>query len=148
MSPAPACIRAVNEAAEGLRQLGHILIPYKPLDVLEAVRLFFAIIGADGFHHFIDGFDNEPALPMYGPMLLAAALPRLVRTTLAHLIQLLGEKRNSFILKNVGEKSADEYFDLIIEMKRYTDKWMDDMRKNKIDLLLVSTFLRVGKIKF
>jgi Asp-tRNA(Asn)/Glu-tRNA(Gln) amidotransferase A subunit family amidase len=138
MPASPACIRAVEEAADGLRQLGHTLVPYKPFDVYEAVRLYVAIAGADGLLHGLDGLENEPPHPMYRQTLLAAALPRPVRAIITRLISLIGEKRNSLILKNVGQKSANEYFDLIINLKKYTDRWMDDMRKNKIDLLLVS----------
>jgi Asp-tRNA(Asn)/Glu-tRNA(Gln) amidotransferase A subunit family amidase len=91
MPAAPSCIRAVEEAADTFRQLGHTLVPYKPFDVCEAVRLYVAIVGADGLRHFLDGLENEPPHPMYGPMILAATLPRPIRTIITSLISLLGE---------------------------------------------------------
>lgn len=135
---APACIRAVNEAAEALRKLGHTVIPYTPIDVPEALRIFVGIIGADGHGHILGSLENEPINSLYVPMMQASNLPNFLRPLLARLLRLFGERRNAFILESVGSKTAYEYFELIIDMKKYVKKWIDDLRKNKIDILLVS----------
>jgi fatty acid amide hydrolase len=135
--PAPACIRAVNEAAEVLRKLGHTVIPYTPIDVAEAVRIFVAIIGADGSRHFIESLENEPINPLYTPLLQVAKLPNFLRPLIARLMRIMGERRNAHIVQAVGSKTAYEYFDLVIDLKKYIKKWLDDLRKNNIDLLLV-----------
>ena len=136
--PAPACIRAVNEAADALRKLGHTVIPYTPIDVPEAVRLFVGIIGADGSRHFLESLENEALNPLYIPLVRAAKLPNFLRPLLARVMRLFGERRSALIIQSVGSKSAYEYFNLVIDMKKYIQKWLDDLRKNHIDLLLVS----------
>ena len=136
--PAPACVRAVNEAAEMLRQLGHNVVPYTPINVPEAVRLFTSIIGADANLHFIESLENEPINPLYLPLVYASKVPNFLRPTLAFLMRLVGERRNSHILKSGGSKTAYQYFDMIIDLKFYINKWLDDLKEKKIDLLLVS----------
>ncbi len=136
--PAPACIRAVNEAAEALRKLGHTVIPYTPIDVPEAVRLFVGIIGADGNRHFLESLEKEPLNTLYAPMAQATKLPNFLRPLVARLMHIVGERRTGLIARSTGSKSTYEYFDLVIDMKKYVKKWFDDMRKNHIDLLLVS----------
>lgn len=136
--PAPACIRAVNEAAEALRKLGHTVVPYTPIDVPEAVRLFTGIIGADGNRHFLETLENEAINALYKPVLLACKFPNFVRPLIAPIMRLMGERRTALIFQSVGAKSAYEYFDLVIDMKKYIKRWLDDLRKNNIDLLLVS----------
>jgi fatty acid amide hydrolase len=136
--PAPACIRAVNEAAEILRKLGHTVIPYTPIDVPEAVRLFTGIIGADGNRHLLESLENEPINSLYIPLIQAAKLPNFLRPFIARIMRLIGERRTACIVESVGSKTAYEYFELIIDMKKYNKRWLDDLRKNNIDLLLVS----------
>jgi fatty acid amide hydrolase len=135
-SPAPACIRAVNEAADALRQLGHTVVPYTPIDVPEAVRLFVGIIGADGNRHLLESLENEEINPLYTPLLQAAKIPNFLRPFIARIMRLIGEQRNALIVEAVGSKTAYEYFDLVIDFKRYVKKWLDDLRENNIDLLL------------
>ena len=137
-SPAPACRRAVNEAAEALRKLGHTVIPYTPIDVPEAVRLFTSIIGADGNLHFREALNNDPINPLYTSLLRAAMLPNFLRPLVACILRLAGERRNALIARVVGPKTAYEYFDLIIDLKKYIKRWLDDLKENHIDLLLVS----------
>jgi len=136
--PAPACIRAVNEAAEALRKLGHTVIPYTPIDVPEAVRLFVGIIGADGSRHFLESLENEAINPLYMPLVRGAKLPNFLRPLIARVMRLFGERRNALVVESVGLKSAYEYFNLVIDLKKYIQIWLDDLRKNNIDLLLVS----------
>ena len=138
-SPAPACVRAVNEAAEALRRLGHTVVPYKPIAVSEAVRLFVGILQADGMRHFLDSLENEAINPLYSSLLQAAALPRFIRPLAARLLRLLGERRNALVLASGGAKTVDEYFELIIDLKEYIQRWFDDMRTHRLDLLLVRT---------
>ena len=136
-SPAPACARAVNEAAEALRRLGHTVVRYEPIDVSEAVRLFVGIIQADGMRHFLESLEDEKINPLYTSLFQAATLPRFVRPLAARLMRLLGERRNALVLAAGGAKTADEYFELIIDLKEYIQRWLDDMRKHRLDLLLV-----------
>jgi fatty acid amide hydrolase len=135
--PAPACIRAVNEAADALRQCGHRVIPYTPIDLPEAVRLFIGIIQADGSRHFFEALENERVNPLYTPLWRTARLPRFIRPWLGRILRLLGEQRNALIVESAGLKTAYEYFDLIIDLKKYTQRWLDDMKTHDIDILLV-----------
>ena len=137
-TPAPACIRAVNEAAEVLRQLGHTVVPYTPIDVPEAVRLFNSMVGADNNRHFLEVLEGEAINPMYGGLVQSSMLPNFLRPLAAYLLRLTGEKRGAFILQSVGSKTAYEYFDLVIDWRKYIQRWLDDLRNNHIDLLLVS----------
>ncbi|UJR21485.1 hypothetical protein I4U23_024569 [Adineta vaga] len=132
----PACIRAVNEAVEALRKLGHTVIPYTPIDVPEAVRLYVGIVGADGARHFYESLENEPHNPLYTALLFSAQLPNFLRPFIVCFMRLLGEQRNAIVIESVGSKSAYEYFDLVIDLRRYIDRWLDDMKQNHIDLLL------------
>lgn len=142
-SPAPACIRAVNEAADALRKLGHKVVPYTPIDAPEAVRLYVGLVGADGARHFLESLQNEPPNPFYSLLIFANKIPNFLRPLLAFILRLFGEKRSAHTLLASGPKSAYQYFDLVIDLRRYINLWLDDMKKNRIDLLLVRKILLV-----
>ena len=134
---APACQRAVKEAAEALERMGHKLVPYEPIDVNEAVRLFVAITQADGSQHFLQSFENEKINSRYTPVLQNVMVPNCLRSTVARILRFIGEDRNALIVESVGSKTAYQYFDLIIDLQFYIERWLEDMRKNHIDLILV-----------
>ncbi|CAF1312306.1 unnamed protein product [Adineta ricciae] len=135
-SPAPACIRAVNEAADALRKLGHKVVPYTPIDIPEAVRLYVGLVGADGARHFLESLQNEPPNPFYSLLIFANKLPNFLRPLLAFILRLFGEQRSAHTLLASGPKSAYQYFDLVIDLRQYINRWLDEMKKNHIDLLL------------
>lgn len=135
--PAPACRRAVEEAAQHLRNLGHTLRPYEPINISEGVRLFASLIQADGSQHFIESFENEEPNILYSELMRSMQLPKFLRPFIARILCLLGESRNATIVKSGGAKSAYDYYEMIIDFKKYVQSWLDDMKKNDIDLLLV-----------
>ena len=137
-SPAPACRRAVNEAAEALRKLGHTVVPYTPIDVPEAVRLFLGMIGADDNRHFFEVFEGEALNPLYAPLVKASMIPNFLRPLMAYFLELFGERRGAWVLRSSCAKTAYEYFDLVIDWRKYIKRWLVDLRENHIDLLLVS----------
>lgn len=135
--PAPACIRAVNEAVDALRRIGHTVVPYTPIDIPEGIRLFVAIVQADGNQHFINGLEGEKVHPLYQALLLNTRLPAFIRPWIARLLRAIGEDRTALIVESVRSRSAYEYFELVTELKSYSQRWLDDMRNNHIDILLV-----------
>lgn len=57
---APACQRAVREAAALLQARGHKLVPFAPPRVNDAVRLFYGLLAADGnFEGFYNALQGE-----------------------------------------------------------------------------------------
>ena len=139
-TPSPACIRAVNEAAEALRRLGHQVVPYTPVDVREGIRLFVAIVQADGNRHFLNSLEGEKVHPLYDALLLNSRLPAFARPLIARILRAMGEDRTALLVEAVRSRSTYEYFELVTELKRYAQRWLDDWRENHIDLLLVRAF--------
>ncbi|CAF4420554.1 unnamed protein product, partial [Rotaria magnacalcarata] len=88
--------------------------------------------------HFLDSLEKEPINSLYKQLFQASRLPNFLRPLLARLMRLFGERRTAHVVLSVGSKTAYEYFDLIIDMQKYVQKWLDDLKSNNIDLLLVS----------
>jgi len=86
--------------------------------------------------HFLESLENEALHPFYTPLLQATKIPNFLRPLIARIMRVLGERRNAHIVLSGGSKTGYEYFDLVIDLKKYVKKWLDDMRKNNIDLLL------------
>jgi hypothetical protein len=102
------------------------------------VRLFVGIVGADGSRHLLETLEDEPFNALYKPLVRAAKLPNFIRPFAVRWLRFIGERRSAQIVGSVGSKSAYEYFDLIMDLRRYITTWLESMRKNHIDLLLVS----------
>lgn len=64
--PAPACARAVREAAETLRRAGHEVVAFPPLEMAEAAAVYVSLLASDGrFKGFMDGIEGEILHPNY-----------------------------------------------------------------------------------
>ncbi|CAF0924195.1 unnamed protein product [Didymodactylos carnosus] len=132
----PACVRAVLNAVDALRQLGHTVVEFKPKNMSTAVRLYTSILAADGIKHFLEALEGEKLNNLYTNLFLASRIPTFLRPLLCTILTIIGESRAALIVKSVGARKAYDYIELIREMKLFADHWITDMENHNIDLII------------
>ena len=118
-TPAPACARAVREAAAALRAAGHEALPWSPasddgLDTAGAAVLFYALMGADGaLASFKSGLEGEALHPNYALLDSLASIPDFLRPAIGAVLGgALGWTRAAALLTSARARSALEYWEL------------------------------------
>jgi fatty acid amide hydrolase len=133
---APAIRRAVAEAADVLRARGAIVEPFQPPEVDVAIRLYYAILAADG--------GADAARLLHGSrrdwrvrrLLRLARLPKLLRPAVAGSLRLLGQARAAELLAAARACSADEYWRLTQAMTEYTRMFLAAIHQRGYDALI------------
>ena len=140
--PAPACARAVREAAAALAAAGHEALPWDPrehgLDPARAAVLFYALLGADGgLAAFKSGLEGEALHANYAVLNALASIPDLLRPALGLLLGgVLGWTRAAALLTQARARSALEYWELCREREALKRALMAAVRERGFDAIL------------
>mmetsp|Transcript_22507 Transcript_22507/g.60890 ORF Transcript_22507/g.60890 Transcript_22507/m.60890 type:complete len:631 (-) Transcript_22507:1025-2917(-) len=135
--PAPACKRAVVEAAEALRRAGHSVVDVDegvlaPGELREVALSYVALLSADGkFRSFTRALEGEALHPNYSFLYNTAQLPGWARPALARLLRLLGQPRKAALVEVAGEKSAHVY-------------WLETVARDKLKARVLSALATAG----
>ncbi len=135
-SPSPAVVRGVEEAAAALRQLGAHVQSFQPPDMHEAVRLYFGLLSADGGADAARLIGSGPRDWRVKRLLLLARSPRLLRWLLAGGASLVGQRRTAALLRMVGRRSADGYWQLSLARAAYAERFFAAWSAARLDALL------------
>jgi fatty acid amide hydrolase len=134
--PSPAAVRAVQEAAEALRQRGAHVEEFQPPEMHEAVRLYFGLMSADG------GADASRLLGSsvrdwrVRRLLMLAGAPASLRWLLAKLAALFGQQRTADLLAMIGRRSADGYWQLSLNRAAYAERFFAAWSAARLDALM------------
>lgn len=136
-TPTRTCQRAVTETVVALKRSGIECVPFKPVEMWEAVRCYYALLSADGnMRSFIEGCEGEQLHPRYEQLLRMSRIPSWLRPILVLAIRSIGWKRIAWILAAAGGKSTYEYWDWTAERKRIQKVWVAAMKNPGIDALV------------
>ena len=133
---APAIRRAVEEAAAALCARGATVESFRPPEVSEAIRLYYAIVAADG------GADASRLLRgsrrdwRVRRLLWLARLPNLLRPAAAGGLRLIGQVRSAELMAAARARSADEFWRLTRAMTGYTRKFLTAMHQRGYEALI------------
>lgn len=136
-SVSPAVRRAVEEAAQILRNCGAIVESWNPPDVAEAVRIWVSLRGADGFATYKGLLRGNPSDPRIRFNIRMTRLPEVIRASLAALLKRIGQAHIASSLQAVrGALSVDQYWRLVEEGNQYRHHFLSALDAQRFDALL------------
>lgn len=136
--PAPACLRAVNEAADALRTAGHEVVNFHLNGELRATVLaYISLLSADGkFRSFVEALEGEQLHQNYSFLYRTAQTPNALRPLLGHVLRRLGEVRKAELVLAARQKTAYEYWQAIVIRDKLRESFLRRLREENIDVLL------------
>lgn len=132
----PAIRRAVQEAAEAIRARGATVEPWTPPSTLEAMKLYFGLMGADGgadARQIVKGSRLDPRLRR---LLRIAGLPTIARVPLAALLSAMGQRWSARLLSAAQGCSASRYWQLTYRLEEYVSEYLDSLAAGRFDAVL------------
>ena len=148
----PANRRAVEEAAQALRNKGHELVEVEFPNIEEVALLFFESVSCEGQAEIIsDALQGETPIEEHAGFHTVATLPNIVKRILSTAMDFVGERRLAATIRAAYKKNAAEYLKMV---SRHIDtravfykQWQD----KKLDALLspgtASPALKIGESK-
>ncbi|MCB9135840.1 MAG: amidase [Anaerolineales bacterium] len=135
--PSPAIRRALQEAADALRQQGAVVEPWPQTpDPAEAMRLFFNIVSADGFAMVSQLLNGEAPIPLMAPNVRITKMPNAMIPVISALLARGNEGRLSRMLKNARKQSAEGLFNLMGKRLEYESRFLGAMAAGQFNALL------------
>jgi fatty acid amide hydrolase len=135
---APANRRATREAAAALEAAGYVVVPFSIPEPKEFVRLYAAIMSADGaLRNLAGGLDAEPVVDEYKELLWIASLGSSSRALIARLLRAAGEDRKAFFLGSGGQTEVIDYYKLVVELGKYRQLFAAAFKAEGLDCLLL-----------
>lgn len=136
-SPSPAIRRALQEAAEALREQGAIVEEWTTApDTREGANLFFNIVGADGFgwvRHILGG---EKPVPLMKLNVQLTTMPNAMISVVAGLLGATGQRHLSNMMHNALRQSADGLMILLGERMAYEKRFVAALNAGNYDAIL------------
>lgn len=97
----PAAQRAVREVAAALEKEGHELVLWQPPDVVEAMKIFVALLSFDGHKQLLSNIGHDPMEPALFLVTLGPRLPAFARWLAHNLVQYIA--KDPFFAAVMGE---------------------------------------------
>lgn len=137
--PAPACRRAVRDAIDGLKKCDDVeCVAFDPVEITEVVRCYYALLSSDGnFRSIMEAHQGEEIHPSYRKLQGMAMVPSILRKPICYILRMLKWNRIAAIIEIAAGKSAWQYWKWVLERKRLQKKWVEAMKKDEIDALVV-----------
>lgn len=136
----PAIQRAVEEARRELERSGAVLYPFTPPDTEAAVRLFFAILTADGGAWGKRLLRNSPVDRRVRQLMTFARMPAPIRKAASGAARLAGQPGLGDFLMTGGRLSASEFWEEVAKLKAYRSRFLATMEMESIDAILCPPF--------
>lgn len=140
LPPSPAIARALERAAEALRERGCEVVPFTPPSIPDAVLSCFAALSADGTATLTSAMDGHEIEPTLGSLTRLARLPRALRTAASRIASLAGEANAGRVLAALGRRSVEDFWRITREMRAYRFEIEDTMAQTRVQLLLCPPF--------
>ena len=132
----PALRRAVDEAAIALECLGARVERFQPPDFDEAVRLFFALLSADGGADAERILDRSPRDWRVRRLIMLCKSPRWLRGLANVPLRWAGQQRTAFLLAAIGRRNTDAYWQLSAVRANYAEQFFGRWSAAGLDVLI------------
>lgn len=136
LTPMPAITRAVNQAAQALREAGATLVEYTPPAAQDLIYLWLAGISSDAGKTMSRVMAGESVCKQLRPSLILSRLPTPARLALAHLFERRGDNRLARLLRVLGAKSINEVWALTAQRTRLRQAEFDAWNAAQLDAVL------------
>ena len=139
VSTSPAVQRAVQLAAQAMRDAGAHVQLYSPVLVADAVFTYLAALSSDGgatLRSQVDRSDLEPALELLWDLV---RVPQAARAAAGKSVEFLGDRVFGRMLTSVGERSVQDYWTLTRQARVITMNVLNAWNKAELDVVLCPT---------
>ena len=136
----PAYVRAVHMAVDALEAAGYVVVPFSPPNVDEAVKIWCAIMVADGMEGYAAKMEGEPMIPQYRLMHLSASLGPWARSVFTTLLRLLGISRVADLASFARPRGVHEFLGLEAARAQYAHDFFDAWTVAGIDAVVCPGF--------
>ncbi len=109
---APVITRAVEEATAGLRASGATIVGPPSFNMAEAMELYLGLLSADGLRSMRRLIGRGPIDWQLRRQLWLGRVPRWLRSVLAGMLNVYGQRHLARLLARTGPRSADSYWQL------------------------------------
>ena len=134
--PHAAVRRAVEQAATALREAGATVEPFDPPDAATAMALYFGIVGADGAADLRRLTQGSTVDHRVAAIIRLGATPRWLRPALAAMLRAKGKGQLADLVAAAGPRSADGYWRLTHQAKRYVRDFLARLNQANFDAIL------------
>lgn len=138
-TPAPALARAVEQAADVLREAGAQVSAWAPPAVPEALTLFGRILLGDGAAGMKRALRGSGKATQVAQLLLSAGIPPLLHGPVRGLLRALGQQTMARNLEAAGPARTDSYWRNIEAQIDYQTRFaaaMDEAHGGPVDIIL------------
>jgi fatty acid amide hydrolase len=134
----PAIARAVREAAEALRERGAAVAPFRPPDVEEGVRLYYALLYADGMAEAQHSLGGSACDWRIRRLLLLGKAPTPLRPPARWLLALTGQRFAARVLRFLPRRtlSPTALARCLEEQAAYRGRFLAALDAGRFDVLL------------
>ncbi|XP_008107758.1 fatty-acid amide hydrolase 1 [Anolis carolinensis] len=148
LMPTPSMKRAILETKELLEKAGHVLVPFKLINMDYFVyNLCIGGTFADGSATYLEHFKGELVDPSIKDLLLLAKVPNWMRRLLSWIVRPISP-RASKLVKNMTERSVKELWELHFEIEEYCYKFIAEWKKLQLDVMLCPALSPAYKIGY
>lgn len=134
--PAPAVRRAVREAAGMLKSQGAAVEPLAPPPMGEAVALYLRLLSADGGADLRRLLGRSRRDWRVKKLLALGIVPPRLRPALAAVLRGVGQRKLGDIIACTGAMSADRYWQLVAELRRWVQRFLGQLDAGRFDAVL------------
>lgn len=139
--PSLSIQRAIGEVSDIFKKEGMEVVPYTPPYVIEAMQGFYGLMGSDDGSGIKKSMGNSKQEYPIQNLHKTLSYSRLKRKVLTILLKLAGQKTVAqMIFPYVGLKSEKDLLNLGRRREQIQKAVMEDMEKNKIDVILCPVF--------
>lgn len=135
---APALRRAVEEAAETLRQRGATVESFSPPDVSEAWQIYMSVLYADGLSHVKHALKRSVRDQRIKQCIHFTKAPSWMRTALACLLERLGQRHIGQSFRILPERvvTTTQYQQLLQRQQAYRQRFARAVQTRRLDAIL------------
>ena len=136
LAPTESIQRSVRTARRALIDAGATLVPYTPPDKGDLIYLWLAALSSDGGRTLSRRLGKEPVSQQLRATKRLAQLPASARQTLARVLNRVGERRASRMIRSLGEKPVAEFWTMTTERTRRRHEALDAWNAAKLDAVI------------
>lgn len=135
-TPSPAIARAVEESARVLESHGARVVPFEVPNAERALQLYLSLLCSDGGRWITDSLAGDRPIPDVKSLLKASRLSDRMRGLVHRILKGLGQDHAAKMILSTGRCDAASYWDLTAERSRYRARFLEEMDKKNIDLIV------------
>ncbi len=133
---APAIRRVVREAAEALRGMGVQVVEWSPPAVGDLIRLFFSVFTSDDSAALRHALRNDEPMPQLKGIMRSTQMPGFMKKLFMKRLKSAGEERFLRVFEEIGVRSAEGYWKLVVERNQHRLRFMQDLEAGGFDAIL------------